>query len=173
MYSTPARRPAPRASSRRRAASAPAFALMTGVTIADHARAPVWTRLCRMMTRRRFLHDAAVGSAAAFVPFQQPQAYKMGLQLFTIRALMSKDVAGTLKRIASLGYEEVETYGFDPQGLGYYGMPAQAFAQLLRDNNLTAPSGHYDLNRFVTTSEDDLKRYMDRCIEGAHVLGQA
>ena len=126
-----------------------------------------------MMTRRRFLHHAAVGSAAAFVPFQQKPPYKMGLQLFTMRAAMAKDVAGTLKRVAALGYEEVETYGFDPQGMGYYGMPASAFAQLLRDNNLTTPSGHYDLNRFVTTSEDDLKRYMDRCIEGAKALGQA
>jgi sugar phosphate isomerase/epimerase len=125
-----------------------------------------------MMTRRRFLQDAALGSAAAAVPLQQPQAYKMGLQLFTMRAAMAKDPAGTLKRVASLGYEEVETYGFDPQAMAYYGMPAQAFAQLLRDNKLTAPSGHYDLNRFVTTGEDDLKRYMDRCIEGAHALGQ-
>src|SRR5687768_5763567 len=126
-----------------------------------------------MMTRRRFLHDAAVGSAAAFVPFQQPPAYKMGLQLFTMRAAMSKNAAGTLKRVASLGYEEVETYGFDPQKMTFYGMPAQTFAQLLADNKLTTPTGHYDLNRFVTTSEDDLKRYMDRCIEGAHALGQA
>jgi sugar phosphate isomerase/epimerase len=126
-----------------------------------------------MMTRRRFLHDAALGSAAALVPLQRPQAYKMGLQLFTMRAAMAKDAAGTLKRVASLGYEEVETYGFDPQGMGFYGMPAKAFAQLLRDNNLTTSSGHYDLNRFVTTSEDDLQRYMDRCIEGAHLLGQA
>jgi sugar phosphate isomerase/epimerase len=90
-----------------------------------------------------------------------------------MRAALSNDVAGTLKRIAALGYQELETYGFDPQGLGYYGMPAKAFAQLLRDNNLTTPSGHYDLNRFATTSEDDLKRYMDRCIEGARALGQA
>lgn len=125
------------------------------------------------MTRRRFLHDAAVGSAAAFVPFRQRQAYKMGLQLFTMRAAMSKDAAGTLKRIASLGYEEVETYGFNPDTIAYYGMPARTFAQLLRDNDLTTPTGHYDLNRFVTTSEDDLKRYMDRCIEGAHLLRQA
>src|SRR4051812_9526250 len=117
-----------------------------------------------MMTRRQFLHDTAVGSAAAFVPLQQPRTYKMGLQLFTMRAAMSKDPAGTLKRAAGLGYEEVETYGFDPQAMGYYGMPAKTFAQLLRDNNLTTPSGHYDLNRFVTTSEDDLERYMDRCI---------
>ena len=125
------------------------------------------------MTRRSFLHHATMASAAGVLPFQQPRTYKMGLQLFTMRAAMSKDVPGTLKRIAGLGYEEVETYGFDPQGLGYYGMPARTFAQLLRDNNLTTPTGHYDLNRFVTTSEDDLKRYMDRCIEGAKALGQA
>lgn len=126
-----------------------------------------------MITRRTFLHRAALASAAGVLPIQQPRTYDMGLQLFTIRAALAKDVAGTLKRIAALGYREVETYGFDPQGLGYYGMAAKAFAQLLRDNNLTTPSGHYDLNRFATTSEDDLKRYMDRCIEGARALGQA
>jgi sugar phosphate isomerase/epimerase len=125
-----------------------------------------------MMTRRTFLHRAAMASAAGTLPVQQQRPYRMGLQLFTMRAAMSTDVAGTLKRIADLGYEEVETYGFDPQGIGYYRMPAKTFAQLLRDNNLATPSGHYDLNRFVTTSEDDLKRYMDRCIEGAKLLGQ-
>ena len=96
----------------------------------------------------------------------------MGLQLYTMRAAMSADLPGTLKRIASLGYEEVETYGFDPAGLRYYRLEGKEFAQLLRDNNLTTPSGHYDLNRFVSTPVDDLKRYVDRCIEGAKVLGQ-
>ena len=89
-----------------------------------------------------------------------------------MRAALARDVEGTLKRVAGLGYEEVETYGFDPEGIGYYGLAAKAFAQRLRDNNLTTPSGHYDLNRFVSSSVDDLKRYVDRCIEGAHALGQ-
>ena len=40
----------------------------------------------------------------------------MGLQLFTIRDAMARDVTGTLKRVAALGYEEAETYGFDPEG---------------------------------------------------------
>ena len=44
----------------------------------------------------------------------QPR-YKMGLQLYTIRDAMARDVAGTLKRIAALGYEEVETYGSIPR----------------------------------------------------------
>ena len=98
----------------------------------------------------------------------------MGLQLFTIRAAMTKDVAGTLKQVAAMGYEEFETYGFDPEGMRYYRLTStKEFAQLLRDLKLTTPSGHYDLNRFASASADDLNRYVDRCTEGAHALGQS
>jgi sugar phosphate isomerase/epimerase len=115
----------------------------------------------------------AFASAAVFCPVSQPrQRYKLGLQLFTLRAAMARDVEETLKRIAGMGYEEVETYGFDPEGIRYYGLAGKAFAQRLGDNNLTTPSGHYDLNRFMSSSVDDLKRYVDRCVEGAHALGQ-
>jgi sugar phosphate isomerase/epimerase len=125
-----------------------------------------------MITRRTFMQQAgAFASAAVLFPSQPRPRYKLGLQLFTLRAALARDVEGTLKRIAGMGYEEVETYGFDPQGIGYYGLAAKDFAQRLRDNNLTAPSGHYDLNRFVLSSVD-LKRYVDRCIEGARALGQ-
>jgi sugar phosphate isomerase/epimerase len=127
-----------------------------------------------MMNRRTFIRRAgAFASAAMASPlFQTQQRYKMGLQLFTVRAAMAKDVEGTLKRVAAMGYEEFETYGFDPEGIRYYGMPAKEFSQRLRDLKLTAPSGHYDLNRYAGTSVDELKRYFDRCIEGAKVLGQ-
>ncbi len=56
---------------------------------------------------------------------------------------------------SALGYEEVETYGFDPKGIGYYGMPAKAFARLLQDSNLTTPSPRWtEQNRpFVDTSK--------------------
>ena len=128
-----------------------------------------------MITRRTFMQQAgAFASAAVVLPaVQQPRRYKMGLQLFTIRAAMAKDVAGTLKQVAAMGYEEFETYGFDPEGMRYYGLPAKEFAQLLRDLKLTTPSGHYDLNRFASASADDLNRYVDRCVEGAHALGQS
>ena len=127
-----------------------------------------------MISRRTFIQQAgALASTALVFPgAQQRPRYKLGLQLYTMRAAMARDVDGTLKRVAAMGYEEFETYGFDPEGLRYYGMPAKAFGQRLRDSNLTAPSGHYDLNRFMSTSIDDLTRYVDRCIEGAHALGQ-
>ena len=119
--------------------------------------------------------QAGAFAAAAVVPApsQPARRYKLGLQLFTLRAAMASDVEGTLKRVAGMGYQEVETYGFDAERIGYYGLAATAFAQRLRDNGLTAPSGHYDLNRFVSASVDDLKRYVDRCVEGARALGQA
>jgi sugar phosphate isomerase/epimerase len=128
-----------------------------------------------MMNRRTFMQQAGAFASVALASsaFQPRPRYKLGLQLYTLRAAMSRDVEGTLKRVAAMGYEEFETYGFDPEGMRYYGHPAQAFAQRLRELNLTTPSGHYDLNRFVSTSVDDLKRYVDRCIEGAHALGQA
>jgi sugar phosphate isomerase/epimerase len=128
-----------------------------------------------MVTRRTFIHQAgAFASAALVLPgFQRRPGYKLGLQLYTMRAAMRTDVDGTLKRVAAMGYEEFETYGFDPEGIGYYGMPAKEFAKRLRDLNLTAPSGHYDLNRFVTSPVDDLKRYVDRSVEGAHALGSS
>jgi sugar phosphate isomerase/epimerase len=127
-----------------------------------------------MMSRRSFMQQAgAVASAALVAPGSQTgRRYKLGLQLFTMRAALRADVEGTLKRVAAMGYEEFETYGFDPEGMRYYGLPAKDFAQRLRDLNLTAPSGHYDLNRFMSTSVDDLKRYVDRCVQGAQALSQ-
>src|SRR5918994_6092024 len=125
-----------------------------------------------MMNRRTFMQQAgAFASAAAFFPAVQPRRrYKMGLQLYTVRAAMARDVAGTLKSVAAMGYEEFETYGFDPEGIRYYGLSASDFAERLRDLNLTTPSGHYDLNRYVSSSVDDLKRYVDRCVRVARTI---
>ena len=124
------------------------------------------------MTRRRFLEGAGAVASSAFV-LPQPRTYKLGLQLYTVRAALRQDVDGTLSRVAGLGYEELETYGFEPEGLRYYGLDAKAFATRLSDLSLSTPSGHYDLNRQVRTSVDELKRYMERCIEGARALGQS
>lgn len=125
-----------------------------------------------MINRRSFIKQAGACVSAALV-FPQPPRYKLGLQLYTVRAPMRQDVDGTLKRIAGIGYEEVETYGFEPEGIRYYGLDAREFARRLSDLNLATPSGHYDLNRYVNTSIDQLKSYVDRCILGARALGQS
>src|SRR5262245_1520896 len=110
-----------------------------------------------MMTRRTFMHRTGAAAAALALPdLQTKSRFKMGLQLYTVRAPMRTDAAGTLQKIAAMGYESAETYGFDPEGIGYYGMPAKAFADALKANKITTPSGHYDLNRYAGTPMEDL-----------------
>ena len=101
-----------------------------------------------------------------------PVKYKMGLQLFTVRQPLANDVTGTVKKIASIGYEDCETYGYDPDQGKYYGLKASAFKQLLADNQMITTSGHYDFTKFFDKPADAMMRYVDQCIEGAHALGQ-
>jgi sugar phosphate isomerase/epimerase len=137
-------------------------------------------KIKKTINRRDFIHQscALISTSLIALPGLSLaqnaglKKYKMGLQLFTVRAPMGSDVSGTLKKIASLGYEDLETYGFDPDGVKYYGLKASAFKQLLDDHQLTTSSGHYDLFRFLDKPADELKRYVDQCIEGSHALGQ-
>jgi sugar phosphate isomerase/epimerase len=66
----------------------------------------------------------------------------LGLQLYSLRTQMEKDVPGTLKLVWDWGLSEVET-------AGYFGRTAAAFAEELKRANLTAKSMHagYDLLR--------------------------
>ncbi|HYH05413.1 MAG TPA: sugar phosphate isomerase/epimerase, partial [Bacillota bacterium] len=98
--------------------------------------------------------------------------YKMGLQLFTIREPLRKDVAGTIKKIAAIGYEDSETYGYDPDLGTYYGMKAADFKKLLADNKMITTSGHYDFTKFFDKDADAMAGFVDKCIEGALALDQ-
>jgi len=131
-----------------------------------------------MISRKTFIKQAGLLTAATFLSpsfsFNSFKLnYKLGLQLYTIREAISNNLRDTLQRIASFGYEEVEIYGFkDAQ---YYGVSPRVVKQMLDDYNLTTSSGHYDLNKFMLegSTNDDLKRYVDECIEGAHALKQS
>ena len=126
-----------------------------------------------MVDRRTFLKQAgSIASAALVLPSMQKRRYKIGLQLFTVNRDMNRDPIASLARVAQMGYEEVETYGIDPEALTYYRLPAAEFAKRLQEYNLSTPSGHYDLQQFLNASTDDLNRYVDRCAEGARLLGQ-
>jgi sugar phosphate isomerase/epimerase len=126
-----------------------------------------------MTNRRTFIKQAGLLASTTLISpsFLLKSKYKLGLQLYSIREAMASDLKGTLQKVSSFGYEEVEIYGFT--GTSYYGLTPKIFRQLLDDNNLTTSSGHYDLNQFMQPgTEDALKKYIDQCIEGAHALNQ-
>ena len=96
----------------------------------------------------------------------------MGLQLYTVRDPMAKDPISTLQTIANLGYEDLETYGFDPERIGYYGFDARRFKEILTARGLISTSGHYDLFRYLNQPLPALQSYVDQCIKGALALEQ-
>ncbi len=67
------------------------------------------------MERRQFLKALGVGVAGishleAFATGKK--AKSMGLQLFSVREFVAKDLEGTLEKVAALGYKDLEIYGF-------------------------------------------------------------
>jgi sugar phosphate isomerase/epimerase len=100
------------------------------------------------MLRRDFLVSLGTLTAAAAcgahprpVTSAQPTGVgRVGLQLYTVRGLMEKDVPGTLAQVAAVGYKEVEF-------AGYFGHSPSDIRALLEKNGLTSPSSHipYDL----------------------------
>jgi sugar phosphate isomerase/epimerase len=78
--------------------------------------------------------------------FANPYGKPIGLQLYTVREQLEKDVPGTIEKVAAIGYKEVEIYDL-------CGMSAVQFTKLLKDNGLTAVSGHYLLNVETTQWE--------------------
>jgi len=82
-----------------------------------------------------FLKNKSFASAAVL-----PAERAMGLQLFTFFNEIDADVPGTLKKIASVGYKEIES-AFSRKG-GYYGMKPKEFASLLKDMGMTWRSHH-------------------------------
>lgn len=59
---------------------------------------------------------------------------KLSVQLYTVRELLAEDTAGTLKRLADLGFTQVEPFAFVSFG--------DALAKGLADAGLSAPTTH-------------------------------
>jgi sugar phosphate isomerase/epimerase len=95
-----------------------------------------------MTTRRSFLGAVAGGTAAAaaFRGFAHAAGEKppLGLQLYSLRFALAKDVPGTLKQVKAWGFDEVETFG---------SFGAEIASQL-KDAGLTARAMHIGFDRF-------------------------
>jgi sugar phosphate isomerase/epimerase len=101
-----------------------------------------------MTSRKSFIKNSAalaVGGlllknkafASVFNPLEMPPA---GLQLFTLFDVIDKNVKGSIKKIAALGYKEIES-AFSKKG-GFYGYKAKQFSAILKDNGLSWKSHH-------------------------------
>jgi sugar phosphate isomerase/epimerase len=125
-------------------------------------------------TRRRFLKTsgAAMASTALFSglpidllaspPFAKPKAF--GFQIWTIREDLLKDFAGTLKKMADMGYTQVEMCS--PLGYGFKSlneMSGTEMRKIIEDSGLKCISSHF--------TSGELKDSLDNRIEWASQIG--
>ncbi len=117
------------------------------------------------MVRREFLKKSMLMAPAALgvnishlkaASLSEQGLGNIGIQLYTVRDQMKKDVAMTLQKISSIGYKEVEF-------AGYFGQTPKQIKNYLTDFGLTSPSTHIEIQL--------IRDYGDQVIESAKAIG--
>jgi sugar phosphate isomerase/epimerase len=121
------------------------------------------------MDRRTFIASTtavALGSMARFSwAAAEHRIQKIGLELYTVRGALDKDFAGTIARVAKVGYKEVELAQFFAHLPKFNPSPKEA-RKILDDNGLAAPSSHVPYSALS-------KENLPKVIEAAKVLGHS
>ena len=113
-----------------------------------------------MIDRREFIGTMSALAASAVLPAcgrasATNRISKIGVQLYSVRTLMEKDVEGTLAAVAGAGFTEVEFAGY------FNKTPAEIKAMLDR-HGLVAPSVH---------AGDISPDAWAKSLDAAHVIG--
>ena len=99
------------------------------------------------MQRRNFaklFFISAAGLSIAPQIFAAPKNKALGVQLWNIREYLKKDLTGSLEKLAKLGYNEIELFGYDGT---YWGKSPKEFSKICNDLGLTIISSHYETGR--------------------------
>jgi sugar phosphate isomerase/epimerase len=127
-------------------------------------------------SRRTFLKNSAMAMAAVrFLPGESESlAFKKGitgLQLYSVRDEMKADPAGTLKKLAEMGYKFVEHANYVDHK--FYGYTAADFKSLLDGLGLKMISGHTRLGAadWIPASKDFSDSWK-KTVEDAAIAGQ-
>ena len=127
-------------------------------------------------SRRTFLKTGAIAAtAAAMMPKQlfanAAPIQRVGLQLYSVRDAMTKDPAGTLKKLADMGYKTVEHANYIDRK--FYGWNAKEFKKVLDGLGLQMPSGHTVMTpEHWDAAKNDFTDVWKATVEDAAAMGQ-
>lgn len=95
---------------------------------------------------------------------------KIGLQLYTLRTDLAKDLEGTLKKVAAIGYKEVELFGYNDGK--FFGKTPKEFKAILDGLGLNPVSGHYGAGVQMKDQKGTLSNDWQRAVDDAAAIGQ-
>jgi sugar phosphate isomerase/epimerase len=122
------------------------------------------TRLTRRDVLRLLAAGVAGGSLLPHIAYADatpslPRIDRMGLQQYTVRRALAKDIEGTIAAIAKTGITELEFFDM-------FGKDVAWWSTLLRKFNLTAPSTHEGLPK----TDEEWGPIFDRAHGMGHTL---
>ncbi|GEO06330.1 sugar phosphate isomerase [Adhaeribacter aerolatus] len=91
-----------------------------------------------------------------------------GLQLYTVRTLLEKDLKGTLQKIAAIGYKNMESAAGSKGH--YYGLKPKEFTSMLADMGMKLRSSHVMVGSAgpkmpFATLQNDMQKLVDMAAE--------
>ncbi len=123
------------------------------------------------MQRRSFVKSLALSTAGFVLSpnlFAAPPKKALGVQLWNIREYLKKDLTGSLAKLAKLGYNEIEVFGYDGT---YWGKSPKEFSKICNDLGLTIISAHYMTGRHNNNREKGtLLNGWDKAIDDAALM---
>lgn len=128
------------------------------------------------MKRRDFIsHGTKLVAAAGLLNFDALAAKKakhmLGLQLYSVRDYMKTDPLGTLKKLAEMGYKNVEHANYVNNK--FYGYSATEFRRILDDLGLSMPSGHTVFGKgHWDEAKGEFSDTWKKLVEDAAICGQ-
>ena len=128
------------------------------------------------MERREFLQKGALALAgtAAFSSdlfAAKKKKHVVGVQLYSIRDDMKKDPVANLKKLAEMGYTDVEHANYIDGK--FYGFSPKEFRKILDDLGLKMPSGHTVMGKkHWDEAKKDFSDSWKQTVEDAAICGQ-
>jgi sugar phosphate isomerase/epimerase len=108
--------------------------------------------------------------SVVFISCEKPAAKKnIGLQLYSLRDSIMKDVPGTIAKVAGMGYTYVETAGY--RDGKFYGMDPVEFKNLCESNGLKFLGSHTGQNLPDSAGYEQTMAWWDQCIEAHAAAG--
>lgn len=121
------------------------------------------------MKRRQFLQNISIGAAALYTSniFANTTASKsLGVQLYSVRDAVAKNLEAALERLAGLGYNNLEIYGYNGT---FFGKTPAEFKSILSKTGLQVISSHHTTG-FAMKSKGTLTDGWEKAVEDLHAI---
>lgn len=127
------------------------------------------------MKRRTFIQHSSLLAGSVLLPSflnscsAGQKGKSVGLQLYSLRDVIFKDLQGTLQGVAAMGYKKLETFSYGDGKI--FNVPFSDFVKMTKDLGMSLASGHYS-SGFNQTTKGNLRNDWEKAVSDAKEAGQ-